>query len=62
MRGICHTIISETTGYHDSDDIWKIEDCMREDIFHSTLDWQSRAEFIRGAEEAVALLKECNEL
>jgi hypothetical protein len=34
-----------------------VEDIMREDIFHSTLDWQSKAQFVRAAREAVGLLK-----
>ncbi|KKW20986.1 MAG: hypothetical protein UY62_C0036G0008 [Parcubacteria group bacterium GW2011_GWF2_50_9] len=34
-----------------------IEDIMRNDIFHSTLDWQSRAQLVRGAREAVKMLK-----
>lgn len=34
-----------------------VEDIMREDIFHSTLDWQTRAQFVRASREAVALLK-----
>ncbi len=34
-----------------------VEDIMREDIFHSTLDWQSRTQFVRGAREAVEMLK-----
>ncbi|MBI5245504.1 MAG: hypothetical protein HY922_17720 [Elusimicrobia bacterium] len=34
-----------------------VEEIMREDIFHSTLDWQSRAQFVRAAREAVGLLK-----
>ena len=32
-----------------------IETIMREDIFHSTLDWQSPAQFRAGAREAYAL-------
>jgi len=34
-----------------------IEDIMRNDIFHSTLDWQARAQLVRGAREAVKMLK-----
>ena len=34
-----------------------VEDIMREDIFHSTLDWQSREQFLRAAREAVEMLK-----
>jgi len=35
-----------------------IEDIMRNDIFHSTLDWQSRAQLVRAAKEAAGLLGE----
>jgi len=34
-----------------------IEDIMRNDIFHSTLDWQSRAQLARGARAAMKMLK-----
>lgn len=34
-----------------------IEDIMRNDIFHSTLDWQSRAQLARGARVALKMLK-----
>ncbi len=30
---------------------------MREDVFHSTLDWQSRAAFRRGARKTAKLLE-----
>jgi len=33
-----------------------IEDIMRNDIFHSTLDWQTRAQLVRAAKEAAGLL------
>lgn len=33
-----------------------IEDIMRNDIFHSTLDWQSRAQLVNAAKAAVKLL------
>jgi hypothetical protein len=36
----------------------KVETVMRLDVFHSTLDWQSRAEFRRGARKAWRLLNE----
>jgi len=44
------------------EDAAMIEDIMRNDIFHSTLDWQSRAEFRTGAREAAKLLEENREL
>ena len=34
-----------------------LERIMRRDIFHSTLDWQSAAEFARGARQALALYR-----
>lgn len=37
-------------------DAAEVEDIMRHEIFHSTLDWQSRAVFDRGAREAYKLL------
>lgn len=35
-----------------------IEELMREDIFHSTLDWQSRDQLTAAAREAAEMLKE----
>jgi len=35
-----------------------IEDIMRNDIFHSTLDWQARVQLVRAAKEAAGLLAE----
>ena len=40
------------------EDAPEIEEIMREDIFHSTLDWQTRAQLDRAAREAAALLPE----
>lgn len=34
-----------------------IEELMRHEIFHSTLDWQSKEQFDAGAKEAYELLK-----
>ncbi len=39
-----------------------IEEIMRNDIFHSTLDWQTRTELRRGARQAAELLEENREL
>ncbi len=47
------TTISEATGYTDRKHLAAIEDCMRDIIFHSTLDWQARQTFMQGACEAV---------
>ncbi|MBI4376521.1 MAG: hypothetical protein HY549_08735 [Elusimicrobia bacterium] len=49
-------LIIKATGVN-AKDAGYVEDIMREDIFHSTLDWQSRTQFVRGAREAVELLK-----
>jgi len=39
-------------------DAGHIEDIMRNDIFHSTLDWQTRAQLVIAAKEAAVLLAE----
>ena len=49
-------LITKATGVN-AKDAGYVENIMREDIFHSTLDWQTRAQFVRGAREAVELLK-----
>jgi hypothetical protein len=48
-------IIVEDTGCKPADAAM-IEHIMREDIFHSTLDWQTRAEFRCGARKAAKIL------
>lgn len=45
-------LISEATGVKDLVLIEQIEDVMRHEIFHSTLDWQTREQLIQGAIEA----------
>lgn len=50
-------IINEATGVSDPGDLAAIEDSMRHDIFHSTLDWQTRAQLMRGAREAWELVQ-----
>lgn len=55
-------LISKITGRSDSMELSKIEDVMRNDIFHSTLDWQSDEEFERGTKLAVSVLVECGEI
>lgn len=35
-----------------------VEDIMRNEVFHSTLDWQSEAEFRRGARKAWRIFQE----
>lgn len=51
-----HTIITAATGITDTAMLKRIEDCMRQDIFHSTLDWQSARQLRVGARTAVDLL------
>lgn len=45
-------IISEATGEKDRAVLKQIEDIMRDVIYHSTLDWQTRAELTEAAREA----------
>ena len=56
LRGYAKTI-SEATGVTDPEDLADIEDSMRNDIFHSTLDWQTKAQLMRGAREAWELVQ-----
>jgi hypothetical protein len=44
------------------DDAAMIEDIMRNEVFHSTLDWQTRAQFRQGARNAAAILSQNREL
>lgn len=57
-----HQLIAEATGHTDREELDLIEDCMRTTIFHSTLDWQTRDQFIAGAREAVEVLQATGEL
>jgi hypothetical protein len=50
-------MIVEDTGCKPADAAM-IEYIMREDIFHSTLNWQTRAEFRSGAHKAANILAE----
>ena len=54
--------ISEITGITNIAQLELIEDCMRHDVFHSTLDWQTAEQFRDGALVAVDVLKEMGEL
>ena len=45
-------IITEATGVTDTRMLAEIEQSMRDDVFHSTLDWQDRGTLINGAQEA----------
>ena len=59
MRGY-HRTIAAATGETNREALDEIEDCMRHDIFHSTLDWQTRDELAVGAMLAVQVIAECN--
>lgn len=48
-------LIIKATGVNRQDAEY-IEDIMRNDIFHSTLDWQTRARLVRAAKTAAKLL------
>lgn len=52
--------IEAATGVTDSTKLAKIEDVMRNVIFHSTLDWQSREEFDEGALMALEVVNMMN--
>ena len=49
-------IIKEATGCSDTEAA-EIEEIMRSEIFHSTLDWQTRAELMEAARLALAVLR-----
>ncbi len=49
--------ISRATGVTDSATLARLEDLMRNVIFHSTLDWLSAAEFDQGAREAMEVVE-----
>jgi hypothetical protein len=51
-----HQVISTATGIVAVEALKAIEDTMRHEIFHSTLDWQTRAQLERGARQAARLL------
>ena len=53
-------LIIKATGTNKTDAEY-IEDIMRNDIFHSTLDWQSRTQLARAAKDAAGLLVEYHE-
>ena len=50
-------VITEATGITDAADLADIEDSMRNDIFHSTLDWQTRPQLHAAAREAWELVQ-----
>ena len=46
-----HQLIREATGAAVGD-VARIENIMRDEIFHSTLDWQTREQLVDGARQA----------
>jgi hypothetical protein len=50
------SMIQEATGAP-SHHLGLLENILRQEVFHSTLDWQTRAEFDRGAKRAYALYR-----
>ena len=55
-------IISEATGEADLSTLQEIEGVMRDTIFHSTLDWQTKAQLKKAARDAVKILKVLEEI
>ena len=49
--------ISEIIRIQDLEDLSRIEECMRSDIFHATLDWLTDKQFDEGALKAVNVLR-----
>lgn len=62
MGRLYHEIITEATGITDINELAEIEDCMRHTIFHSTLDWQTRAQLKQAARESVTILEEVRKM
>ena len=56
-----HRLIQEATDAP-SEDLAQIENIMREEIFHSTLDWQSAEQLSDAARQAFARLNEGREM
>lgn len=50
-------LINEFTGIEDHKDLLRIEEFMRNSIFQSTLDWQTRKQLDEGARKAVMVLR-----
>jgi hypothetical protein len=55
-----HQLIQTATGAK-SGDFAQIENIMRDEIFHSTLDWQTREQLSDAARQAYAILTENRE-
>ena len=56
MANHYHQIITEATGETNPQRLAEIEESMRQDVFHSTLDWQAKDHLRWGAMEAVKIL------
>lgn len=56
LRGY-QQIIADATGETEPKVLAEIEDIMRHDVFHSTLDWQTREVLTEGARTANAVRK-----
>jgi hypothetical protein len=54
LRGYALSI-SQATGVTDPTTLARVEQTMRDTIFHSTLDWQDKETFDRGAREAYGI-------
>lgn len=53
-------IVEQATGVTDSNTQGLILEVMRNDIFHSTLDWQTAAQLQRAAKQAYRMLVKAN--
>jgi hypothetical protein len=53
MSTAYHDVITEAIGLTDPADLAGVEDWMRNIIFHSTLDWQTRPQLRAAARDAV---------
>jgi len=62
MLSIYAKKIAEITGYRDPQVLSLIENFMREELFHSTLDWVEEGQFLCGVRESVKLLIEFGEI
>lgn len=50
--GLYARSISKATGVTDPEVLRELEEIMRNEVFHSTLDWQTTSQFNKGAKEA----------
>lgn len=60
MAGRYSDLIREATGCTQAQ-VDEIEDLMRDVVFHSTLDWQTREQLERGARTAYSVMREMKE-